>query len=83
MIEIILAPIIAGAIIGTMYRVALGRPMLPESLADAQPYFVAAAAASLLGVVAPTGRIEDVHIAVRVAPLVVFAVLYAAAKATE
>jgi prophage antirepressor-like protein len=57
--------------------------MLPESLADAQPYFVAAAAASLLGVVAPTGRIEDVHIAVRVAPLVVFAVLYAAAKATE
>lgn len=78
-LEILLAPVIAALVIGTIVRVVRGNGALPNSFGDTLPYLIVGALAGALGLLAPAPRAESVDAIIRAIPLIVFTVLSVAA----
>lgn len=78
-LEILLAPVIAALVIGTIFRVVRGNGVLPRSFGDALPHLIVGALAGALGLLAPAPRAESVDAIIRAVPLVAFGVLAVAA----
>lgn len=75
MLDVLLSPVIAAAVLGTLFFALFKGRIIPRSFSEALPHFVVGAVAGMLGAVFPSPRIEDVSVVVKLIPLVTFSIL--------